>query len=295
MSGFLCGEKMTRTLGLKIDVDTYRGMKSGVPRLLSLLREEGLRATFYLSIGPDASGRALLQILKNPRFLRKMVKTRAGSLYGFRTALYGTLLPSPLIALSFPEMVRQIRAEGHEIQFHAWDHRRWQDEVTIRPEGWIRDWFERGIAGFERLTGNRPSSFGAPAWLVDDRVLGILRGYNFAYLSCTRALSPFIHQGTDLVEIPSDLPCFEEIGFTAGDDLLLEALGSGGIHVLPVHAEVEGGLMADRFVRLLHVVKKMDYQVLPLGEIPPLLDRKSLPVRRFNLRLLPGRSVACAV
>ena len=293
--GFLCGEKMTRILGLKIDVDTYRGMKSGVPRLLSLLCDEGLRATFYLSIGPDASGRALLQILKNPRFLRKMVKTRAGSLYGFRTALYGTLLPSPLIALSFPEMVRQIKAEGHEVQFHAWDHRRWQDELTIRSERWIYDWFERGLNGYERLTGQRPSSFGAPAWLIDDRVLSILRGYNFAYLSCTRASSPFIHQGADLVEIPSDLPCFEEIGFTADDGPLLAALGSGGIHVLPVHAEVEGGPMGDRFVRLIHAVKKMDYRILPLGEILPLLDRKSLTTRQFRLQLLPGRSVACAV
>jgi undecaprenyl phosphate-alpha-L-ara4FN deformylase len=295
MSGFLCGEKMIRILGLKIDVDTYRGMKSGVPRLLSLLRAEGLRATFYLSIGPDASGRALLQVLKNPLFLRKMVKTGAGSLYGFRTALYGTLLPSPLIALSFPELVRQVIAEGHEVQFHAWDHRRWQDELTARPEGWIREWFEKGLEGFERLMGQRPSSFGAPAWLIDDRVLSILRGYNFAYLSCTRASSPFIHEGTELIEIPSDLPCFEEIGFTASDDPLLAALGSGSIHVLPVHAEVEGGLMGDRFVHLMHAVKKMDYRILPLGEILPLLDRESLPVRRFSLRLLPGRSVVCAV
>jgi undecaprenyl phosphate-alpha-L-ara4FN deformylase len=286
---------MTRILGLKIDVDTYRGMKSGVPRLLSLLRQEGLRATFYLSVGPDASGRAILQFLRNPRFLWKMVKTRAGSLYGFRTALYGTLLPSPLIALAFPGTVRQIMAEGHEVQFHAWDHRRWQDELTSRPEGWIRDWFERGIEGFERLTGERPSSFGAPAWLIDDRVLGILGGYHFAYLSCTRAPSPFIHQGIDLIEIPSDLPCFEEIGFTAGDGPLLAALGSGGIHVLPVHAEVEGGLMGDRFVRLIRSVKEMNYRFLPLGEILPLLERRALPCRRFDIRLLPGRSVACAV
>ncbi len=292
----MCGEKMTRILGLKIDVDTYRGMKSGVPRLLSLLRDEGLRATFYLSIGPDASGRALLQILKNPRFLRKMVKTRAGSLYGFRTALYGTILPSPMIALAFPAMVRQIEAEGHEVQFHAWDHRRWQDELTTRPEGWIRDWFDRGIEGFERLTGKRPTSFGAPAWLIDERVLAIISGYrHVAYLSCTRAPSPFIHQGIGLVEIPSDLPCFEEIGFTAGDGPLLAALEPGGIHVLPVHAEVEGGMMDERFISLIHAVKRRGYDFLPLGEILPLLDRNSLTTRRFRLQLLPGRSVACAV
>jgi undecaprenyl phosphate-alpha-L-ara4FN deformylase len=286
---------VTRILGLKIDVDTYQGMKRGVPRLLSLLRDEGLRATFYLSVGPDASGRAILQILKNPRFLKKMVRTRAASLYGLRTALYGTLLPSPFIALSFPEMVRRIMAEGHEVQFHAWDHRRWQDELTVRPEGWIREWFQKGIAGFEGLTGKRASSFGAPAWLIDDRVLGIIPPYRFDYLSCTRATSPFIHEGIDLIEIPSDLPCFEELGLPDSEEQILSKLGSGGIHVLPVHAEVEGGLMSEKFIRLIHAVKGMDYSFLPLNEILPLLDRKILITRRFRLELLPGRSVPCAV
>lgn len=286
---------MTRILGLKIDVDTYQGMKRGVPRLLSLLRQEGLRATFFLSIGPDASGRAMLQILKNPRFLQKMVRSRAASLYGFRTALYGTLLPSPLIALSFPDLVRQMIAEGHEVQFHAWDHRRWQDELSERPEEWIREWFRRGIAGFERLTGKRPSSFGAPAWRIDDRVLSLARGLDLDYLSCTRAKEPFIHEGTDLIELPSDLPCFEETGIEDGERRILADLASGGIHVLPVHAEMEGGIGAETFVRLLRAVRKSDYEILPLGEIVLMIQRNELVSRRFRLELLPGRAVPCAV
>ncbi len=286
---------MTRILGLKIDVDTYQGMRLGVPRLLSLLRQNDLRATFYLSIGPDASGRAVLQLLKNPSFLKKMIRTRAASLYGFRTALYGTLLPSPNIALSFPELVRRILAEGHEAQFHAWDHRRWQDELTVRPEGWIRDWFRRGIDGFEALTGMRPTSFGAPAWLIDDRVLSMVRDLRFDYLSCTRANAPFIHEGTGLIEIPSDLPCFEETGVEEGERTILAGLAEGGIHVLPVHSEVEGGLMSDNFVRLIHAAKKLDYRLLPLGDVLSLLDRESLVTRRFRLQLLSGRSVPCAV
>lgn len=286
---------MTRILGLKIDVDTFQGMRRGVPRLLALLRELDLRATFYLSIGPDASGRAVWQILKNPGFLKKMVRTRAASLYGFRTALYGTILPSPMIALSHPELVRRILTEGHEVQFHAWDHRRWQDGLAARPEGWIRDWFRRGIEGFEALTGERPTSFGAPAWLVDDRVLSMVRGLGFGYLSCTRAEAPFIHQGTGLVEIPSDLPCFEETGMEGGGEKILAGLAGGGIHVLPVHAEVEGGLLAEPFVCLVRVAKTMGYRFLPLGELLPLLDRDALVERHFRLELLPGRSVPCAV
>jgi len=282
-------------LGLKIDVDTYQGMKNGVPRLLALLEAEKIRATFFLSVGPDASGRAVFQFLKNPRFLKKMIRTRAASLYGWRTALYGTLLPSPLIALSFSGLVKRITEEGHEVQFHAWDHRRWQDGLFTYSEQWIRDWFHRGIRGFSALTGHNPSAFGAPAWLIDDRVLSVASGLAFAYLSCTRADRPFTHEGVGLVEIPSDLPCFEELGFEGTLQRAMEKIDGGGVHVLPVHAEVEGSLWREPFVLLLKAVKKRGCSFLPLGEILPHLDRNALACRRFTMALLPGRSTPCAV
>jgi len=282
-------------LGLKIDVDTYIGMKRGVPRLLSVLNNFGIQATFYLSMGPDASGRALLQLLKNPRFLKKMLRTNAGRLYGMKTALYGTLLPSPMIALSFPHLVEQIVAAGHEVEFHAWDHRRWQDELHERSSEWIEDWFEKGISAYRKLVRQEPSSFGAPAWLIDDRVLEIVRKYSFRYLSCTRAKEPFIHEISGLMEIPSDLPCLEEMGVPQGVSRILQILKDGGIHVLPVHAEVEGGVWSRYFVEICETVRGMGLEILPLSKIREILMSEKLPVRKHRMELLPGRSVPCAV
>ncbi len=284
-----------KVLGIKIDVDTYMGMKNGVPRLLEILEHFDIKGTFFLSVGPDASGRAILQLLKNPLFLKKMIRTNAIGLYGLRTALYGTLLPAPMIALSFPEIVRQIIAKGHEVQFHAWDHRRWQDEVQTRPVEWIRGWFEKGIRGFAELTGRSPSAFGAPAWIIDDRVLEILRDYRLDYLSCTRAKKPFIHEKTGLMEIPSDLPCFEEVGVPEGISAITSILEDGGIHVLPVHTEVEGGIWSAYFIQLLEQVTTMNYRITTLAEIKKLLPSEKLTVRKHRMELLPGRSVPCAV
>lgn len=282
-------------LGLKIDVDTYQGMKKGVPRLLESLAGLSVKGTFFLSMGPDASGLAVLQLFKNPRFLRKMIHTNAPGLYGLRTALYGTLLPSPLIALSFPEIVAQIAAEGHELQFHAWDHRRWQDSLTNRPEAWIRKWFEKGCQAFKNVTGRHPTAFGAPAWLVDDRVLTVLKDYPFRYVSCTRAQAPFVHEGLGVLEMPSDLPCFEEVGIADGSEKIMRRLDDRGIHVLPVHAEVEGGLWNTPFLELMHKIGKHGYQVETLGEISRNIATETLPRRRFRMAMLPGRSVPCCV
>jgi peptidoglycan/xylan/chitin deacetylase (PgdA/CDA1 family) len=282
-------------LGLKIDVDTYIGMKRGVPCLLSILGQFGIKATFYLSMGPDASGRAVLQLVKNPRFLKKMLRTNAGHLYGIKTALYGTLIPSPMIALSFPELVEQIVSAGHEVEFHAWDHRRWQDELYGRSSEWIEDWFEKGIEAYRGLVRREPTSFGAPSWIIDDRVLEISKRFSFRYLSCTRAKEPFIHEISGLIEIPSDLPCFEEVGVPQGVSKILRILGNGGLHILPVHAEVEGGIWCKYFIELCEKIQRMDFQILPLSKIQALLESETLPVRKYHIELLPGRSSPCAV
>ncbi|MDI9570705.1 MAG: polysaccharide deacetylase family protein [Pseudomonadota bacterium] len=286
---------MKRILGLKIDVDTHEGMKKGVPRLLEDLGRLGVRGTFYLSMGPDASGLAVLQLLRNPRFLKKMLKSNAPALYGFKTALYGTLLPSPLIALSFPDLVRRIVAEGHEAEFHAWDHRRWQDGLPRRSEGWITAWFDKGLAAFRQTTGREAASFGAPAWLLDDRALRIAGGRGFAYLSCTRARTPFVHAAIGIPELPSDLPCFEELGVRAAGEEIVSRLRGGGVHVLPVHAEAEGGVWNRPFLDLMETIRGMDYEVRTLGEIAAALTPRELPRRKYELALLPGRAAPCAV
>ncbi|MGD0278872.1 MAG: polysaccharide deacetylase family protein [Smithella sp.] len=282
-------------LGLKIDVDTHWGMKNGVPSLLQTLKEFNLKGTFFLSIGPDNSGRAALQLIRNPLFLKKMMRTNAASLYGWKTALYGTLLPAPMIALSFPQIVKEIIAAGHEVQFHAWDHRRWQDELPRKSENWIQDWFAKGIVGFEKLTGNKPKAFGAPSWLIDDRVLEIIREYKFEYLSCTRAESPFIHEAINIMEIPSDLPCFEEIDARKGVSIITGLIKEGPIHVLPVHAEVEGGIFQDQFRELLKKALSQNIDVVPIKTIKDSLNIKNMPVRKYKMELLSGRHSACAV
>ena len=49
---------MAARLGLKVDVDTWQGFREGVPALLQVLGERGIKASFYVALGPDHSGRA---------------------------------------------------------------------------------------------------------------------------------------------------------------------------------------------------------------------------------------------
>jgi len=98
-------------LRLRIDVCTYRGLRDGVPGVLDVLRRAGARATFFVAMGPDSSGLALLKLLR-PSFALKMLRTRAAASYGLATAFYGTLLPAPLVGAGLPGMLRRIRDEA---------------------------------------------------------------------------------------------------------------------------------------------------------------------------------------
>jgi undecaprenyl phosphate-alpha-L-ara4FN deformylase len=284
-----------RVLGLKIDVDTRRGMEHGVPSLLDTLASFRVSATFFLSFGPDNSGKAVYQLMRNPRFLAKMLRTNAPGLYGFRTALYGTILPAPMIASALPGLCREIEARGHEVEFHAWDHRGWQDALPRKGSAWIREWFQRGFASYEEALGHSPRAFGAPAWSLTEDAVGVLREFPLDYLSCTRADAPFLLEGTGLVEVPSDLPCLEEVGGANGVAGILSALDTGGVHVLPVHAEAEGGIWRDPFAGILRGAFDRGYAIHPLSRIAADCRREELPIRPFRTVLLPGRAFPCSI
>jgi undecaprenyl phosphate-alpha-L-ara4FN deformylase len=51
-------------IGLKVDVDTLRGTREGVPRIAALFKRHAVGATFYFSVGPDHTGRAMRRVFR---------------------------------------------------------------------------------------------------------------------------------------------------------------------------------------------------------------------------------------
>ena len=100
-------EHSRRQVALKIDVDTLRGTLEGVPRLLELLGRMQAGATFYFSVGPDHTGRALRRVFRRG-FLGKVRRTSVLEHYGLRTLLYGTLLPGPHIGKYAATVMRSV-------------------------------------------------------------------------------------------------------------------------------------------------------------------------------------------
>lgn len=277
---------------IKVDVDTFNGLKNGVPKLIKIFDKFNIKATFYVTVGPDNSGKAIVNLLK-PSFFKKMLKTKAASSYGLKTALYGTILRPPMLAW-LKENLLKIQDAGHEVEFHAYDHRFWQDNIYNLSYADIKDWFEKGISTYFSVYKQYPKSFGAPGWVCSQKALNYIKSLKFInFLSLSRANKPFIEETTQLVEIPSNLPCLEENpkDFTV---IAQKKINEIKIGVLPVHAEIEGGVFADKFLKLLNAIKG-NTNFLTMNEYFLTLDKKHLNVRKLESKVLPGRAFSCLV
>lgn len=297
-------------LTLKVDVDTYNGMRDGVPNLLKLFKELGIKASFFIPFGPDESGKAVFRIFRKKGFLKKMFRTNALKLYGLKTILRGTLLPAPMIGSSFPNIALRILDEGHELGIHGYNHVLWQDHLLQMNESDVRKQFELGIAAYEKIIGENPKSFAAPAWLCTPLSLKMLDEYKFTYASDTReGKCPFYPVMDDTpfktIQIPSTLPTADEMLVWENMNALnmhtqLTAIMKGSNlenHVHTIHTEVEGTALYDPFSKWVRQIQNSGTHFTTLGQIAQNSFSQSVKIPSCNviLKELPGRSgvVSC--
>jgi peptidoglycan/xylan/chitin deacetylase (PgdA/CDA1 family) len=294
-------------IGLKVDVDTLRGTREGVPRLAAVLKKYGVGATFYFSVGPDHTGRALRRVFRKG-FAQKVARTSVLRHYGLKTLLYGVLLPGPDIAARGREAMRAVHDAGFEVGLHTYDHVRWQDYVARATAEWTRREFERGIRAFEGVFGFPPASHAAAGWQINIHALELEREYGLRYASDTRGGAAFAPLLNGVVsscpQLPTTLPTFDELLGRDGVDeaniadavfALSASAAEPAVQVFTLHAELEGMQLLAQFESLLQKWRGAGAAVTRMADIHALVTRRQLPAREVIQAEIPGRSGLLAV
>ena len=294
-------------IGLKVDVDTLRGTREGVPRLAALLKKHGMDATFYFSVGPDHTGRAMRRVFRKG-FAQKVARTSVLKHYGVKTLLYGVLLPGPDIGTKGGAHMRAVRDAGFEVGLHTFDHVRWQDYVAQESAAWTRVEFERGLHAFERVFGAPPASHAAAGWQINTHALELERDYGLQYASDTRGGPAFFPQlaggPSRCPQLPTTLPTFDELlGLNGVDESniadtvfeLSTASAEQRLQVFTLHAELEGMLLLDAFEALLLKWRNAGALVTRMAAIHAMAMDRPLPTREVIQGEIPGRSGLLAV
>jgi undecaprenyl phosphate-alpha-L-ara4FN deformylase len=298
---------MNVCLGLKIDVCTYEGLRVGVPSLLRLLDRHAVRASFFVALGPDTSGRAIFRAFR-PGFLAKMRRTSAIRVYGWRTILSGTLLPSRHAGHRLTPILRNVIASGHELAIHGYDHRHWQDHLHRMDGQAVREEMGRAVALYREVAGRAPQGFGAPGWQATAASLRALDEAGFAYASDTRGLSPFFPrvdgQTLQTLQLPTTFPTLDEaLGLDAleGEGFVAQVrqgLRPDAWNVLTIHAEMEGVAFQSVADRLLSMLRADGVVCLPLEVVAERVrteGQERIPVVEVIPRPIRGRAGTVAM
>lgn len=292
---------MSIRLALKVDVDTDRGTREGVPNLIADCREVDAEACFLFSLGPDQTGRAISRVFR-PGFFKKVSRTSVVQIYGVRTLLNGTLLPAPHIGRRNTEVMRSVRDAGYEIGIHCHNHYRWQDYLHRMALGEVREEFVAARAEFLRIFGTEAKTAGAPGWQSTAHSREVYDEAELLYGSDTRGGAPFFPRIGGKVfktlEIPSTLPTFDELMGRPEypDDKIvahyLSLLREDVVNVFTLHAEIEGMGRRQLFRDLLAACRARDVEFVRLdGYARELLaNRAAIPVRDQVMAEIDGRS-----
>ncbi|MBC7982952.1 MAG: 4-deoxy-4-formamido-L-arabinose-phosphoundecaprenol deformylase [Candidatus Obscuribacterales bacterium] len=288
-------------LGLKIDVDTYRGTRDGVPALLRLLDKHQVRGTFLFSLGPDHTGRAIKRIFR-PGFFSKVSRTSVVGHIGLKTAMYGVLLPGPNIGKRCASIMRDVRTAGHEVGIHTWDHVRWQDGIAGASAEWTECELKKAVTRFAEIFGEPARVHGAAGWQMNDHAIRMTAQFGFDYCSDGRGIAPFLPRvDNDVIrcpQLPTTLPTLDElIGLNGVDEnnvasclLKSTAAPPSAPHIYTLHTELEGGKLKPVFDALLTGWKAQGYSLTTTRAIYTDLNVSNLPIHRVAMGTVSGRS-----
>lgn len=288
-------------LALKVDVDTLRGTREGVPALVETLRKHGADATFLWSLGPDHTGRAIRRVFR-PGFVGKVKRTSVVKHYGMRTLLYGTLLPAPDIGRRTRDLMRSVRDTGFEVGIHCWDHVRWQDGVAHADAGWTRAEMQRAVERFVDIFQEPPRTHGAAGWQMNLHALRYTQRLGFEYCSDGRGMGPHIPVWNGEIvrcpQVPTTLPTLDELIGREGvseDNVAAHVLARTAEpvetgHVFTLHAELEGMRLSHVFEQLIIGWKAQGWNLCSIRTLFESVQTRILPRCMAGLAEIPGRS-----
>jgi peptidoglycan/xylan/chitin deacetylase (PgdA/CDA1 family) len=299
-------------LVLKIDVDTFRGTREGVPNLVRMLRAHDAQATFLFSLGRDHTGWALRRAFR-PGFFKKVSRTSVVEYYGLKTLMYGVLLPAPDIGKACAAEMRAAAAAGFECGVHTWDHVVWQDNVRDADADWTRRAMDQARKRFADVFGTPPRTHGAAGWQMNRVAFAEHDVAGYAWASDGRALlnddgtlrqadaGPYRLQGLRCVQMPTTLPTLDEVLGREIDGSVIDTANVADFllgltqkqprdHVYTLHAELEGQKLAPIFEQLLAGWKAQGYRLASMADYHHTLQDQPLPEFPVQWGQLPGRS-----
>ncbi|MFC1710683.1 polysaccharide deacetylase family protein [Nanoarchaeota archaeon] len=162
-----------KTFTLRVDLESDKGIRLGLPKLLDLLKKYDIKASFYLVMGGESN---LFELLKHRG---KIKGERSIKLWSTKDKLRMALLPKDFVVKN-KVILKRILDEGHELGLHGWKHREWSrglEKINVKKRVF------QSRKKYIELFGKEPISFASPALKTDENVVSVLHMNKIKFMS----------------------------------------------------------------------------------------------------------------
>jgi len=166
--------------GLRIDVDTNKGYYYGLPKILKLLKDFNICATFFITTGPDDFLISFKRIFTEKNFLKKIWQLKRSyiKLFYFQK-------------VSEERIINMLNENDHEIAVHGYSHFKWVRDYSKWSYNQKKEHFIKSYKAFKSKFSSPPTISSAPGWRISEDLLFFQERYNFKYASDIRGNRPF--------------------------------------------------------------------------------------------------------
>ena len=255
-------------VALRIDLESQKGIKEGVPKILNLLAKHDIKASFYLTMGGESN---LLDLLG---YRKKIPGKRKINVFSKKELIRMILFPRDF-AKENKSILKRILGEGHELGIHGWKHRTWTrglEKINIEKQ------IDNSIKKYWLLFGKKPETFCSPAFRINKKVIQILNRKGIKIISDLEGEKSFKIPDTNIINVPitikgkNNTPIIEYLtgeGFNDEEILeyLLKKMKEKKLATIYVHGMFECIKKIDLLDNLFENLKKEKIPIKTIKEI----------------------------
>jgi len=166
---------MKKTFFIRIDLESQKGIRKGVPRILEVLERNGVKGSFYLTMGGESN---IFEILKNRNKLSSSGERKI-KVWTLREKIRMVFFPKDFVRAN-EKILKRILEGGHELGLHGWKHREWTRNLGSLD---VEKAISNSIKKYVNLFGKRPTSWSSPGFNTREKVLLLLEKNHFRFVS----------------------------------------------------------------------------------------------------------------
>ncbi len=167
--------KKNKTFTLRVDIESDKGIRRGIKKLLDSFKKYHIKESLYLVMGGESN---ILEILKYNKKMESSAE-RSIKVWSLLDKLRMVLLPKDFVKAN-KKILQRILDEGHELGIHGWKHREWTrglDKIDVK------DKINKAIRRYSSLFEQKPISWASPGFNINNNVLDILNESGIKYIS----------------------------------------------------------------------------------------------------------------